>query len=362
MTRPQATTRQHRGLGQPTQRKRRGRIAAATIASSCLVLGVLASQAGSPALAHSDDDDSAFMQRNLVSDIPGLAQKTEPALINPWGIAFSLTSPMWVNNQGHLPGQPSKIQLYRGANGVTPIERVPLQVDASSPTGIVFNDSGKFLIDQGHGSVPANFIFNEIGAGESPFDPASTGQITAWAGATPAPTVTTPASATKTPAFPAGMAMLPATSERGPRLLVANFRFPNGQIDVYNGMFREVTRSGQFVDRKAVQAGLSPYNVAFLDGRVYVAYTNLDGMDAVSVFKRDGTFRKRLVTDDATGPLDAPWGMVIAPDDWGRFGGDLLVANVENGTIRAFDVDDGDFEGTLKDQSGAPLVNVGIWS
>jgi hypothetical protein len=100
----------------------------------------------------------AFQQVNLVSDIPGLAQKTEPALINPWGIAFSDTSPLWVNNQGALPGEPSKIQLYRGANGVQEdIEKLELEVDASSPTGMVFNDSEKFLVDEGQGPVPARF-------------------------------------------------------------------------------------------------------------------------------------------------------------------------------------------------------------
>src|SRR3954447_18257298 len=114
MTGPQATT-QHHGLGRSKQRKRRSRVVAATIASTCLAAGVLASQAGSPAVAHSDDEDSAFRQVNLVSDIPGLAELDNAQLKNPWGIAFGDTTPLWVNSAGDGAGQAHKIQLFSGA-------------------------------------------------------------------------------------------------------------------------------------------------------------------------------------------------------------------------------------------------------
>ena len=72
------------------------------------------------------------------------------------------------------------------------------------------------------------------------------------------------------------------------------------------------------------------------------------------MFKPDGKFKKRLVTGDA---LHGPWGMAIAPKHWGKFGGRLLVGNVDDGKINAFDTRSGNFKGTLKDASGAPLVN-----
>src|SRR3954466_11496800 len=37
---------------------------------------------------------------NLVSDIAAVAQITDAALKNPWGVSFSATSPFWVSNQG----------------------------------------------------------------------------------------------------------------------------------------------------------------------------------------------------------------------------------------------------------------------
>ena len=43
--------------------------------------------------------DSLFAQTNLVSDIPGLAALTDPALHNPWGMSHTDTSPIWTSNQ-----------------------------------------------------------------------------------------------------------------------------------------------------------------------------------------------------------------------------------------------------------------------
>ena len=43
---------------------------------------------------------AAYVQINLVSDIPGLATITEPELVNPWGVSHTTTSPFWTSNQG----------------------------------------------------------------------------------------------------------------------------------------------------------------------------------------------------------------------------------------------------------------------
>ena len=46
-------------------------------------------------------DAAIYVQTNLVSDIPGLAEATDPHLVNPWGVSFSPTgSPFWISNQG----------------------------------------------------------------------------------------------------------------------------------------------------------------------------------------------------------------------------------------------------------------------
>ena len=97
-----------------------------------------------------------------------------------------------------------------------------------------------------------------------------------------------------------------------------------------------------------------------LKDRVYVAYASTanNGGGGVSVFSSGGKFKKRLVTG---GKLNDPWGMAIAPHEWGEFGGALLVSNVDDGKINAFNRRNGRFLGTVKDAMGKPLVNPGLW-
>jgi hypothetical protein len=49
------------------------------------------------------------IQTNLVSDIPGFAAITDPALHNPWGISHTATSPIWTSNQGTGKSQSSLV-------------------------------------------------------------------------------------------------------------------------------------------------------------------------------------------------------------------------------------------------------------
>ena len=370
--RPEAAPQRHRGVSAPAHRTRRGRIAAATVASSCLLLGALAPQLGSTATAdvRAHHPRTTFKQVNLVSDIPGLAKIDDPAVRNPWGIAFGPTTPLWVNNQfspGQDCGSPNcipapadlitKITLYAGANGVQKITKVPLEVEASSPTGMVFNPTKRFRINQGEGRVPALFLFNETHLNKTGDGPEA--RITGWsplAGSPTQHTTTTSTAARKDGVFPNGLALVPGTRHRGARLLVAD----NG-ISIYNARFHELNRPGLFRDRRAEKQGMAPYNAMYLGGRVYITYTNFESTHAVSVFSADGRHHKRLATNGPRGRLQAPWGMAIAPRHWGRFGGDLLVGNVNDGTINAFDRHTGRFQGVLKDADGAPLVNPGLW-
>ncbi|MEP6814231.1 MAG: TIGR03118 family protein [Marmoricola sp.] len=345
--------------------------------AAVLVLGATAAGTPASARSHHGHRGNAFTQRNLVSDIPGLAELTDSNVVNPWGIAFGLganATPLWVNNNG--ASDPTQaIQLYKGATTATdPVVKVGLQVAASVPFGLVFNPTTDFKIDQGAGPTPARFLFTEL------LDPnALEGGITGWANqvippATTPPVTTTPTDARKAPSLPFGLALVPGRTghdehgrsrhdkgDRGNRLLVADGL--TGTVDVYDAAFQPVTGPGLFVDPTIADVGFVPYNVAFLKNRVYVAYADANGGPggAISVFKADGRFQKRLATNGAVGTLQGPWGMAIAPEHWGKFGGRLLVGNVGDGTINVFGRRSGQFKGTVSDASGAPLVNSGLW-
>src|SRR5215204_3032087 len=94
-----------------------------------------------------------YRQTNLVSDVPGLAQFTDPDLVNPWGLIASGTSPWWVANEGT-----GLSTLYNGA-GVKQALVVTVAPTPSGPTGIVFNGSTDFQLVAGTPSTAARFIF-----------------------------------------------------------------------------------------------------------------------------------------------------------------------------------------------------------
>src|SRR5712664_1321956 len=108
----------------------------------------------------------AYLQTNLVSDIPGMAAVTDPNLKNPWGLSSSPpsssspASPIWAadNNAGVST-------LYGIANGAaTPLGLVvqipaPGNLPGGAPTGTVFNGSSSFVVTKGRNSGPSRFLF-----------------------------------------------------------------------------------------------------------------------------------------------------------------------------------------------------------
>jgi uncharacterized protein (TIGR03118 family) len=350
--------------------KRRG-AAALTVA-----VGLVAAMAATPSVganaassAGSGHDSHRFRQVNLVSDIPGMAALTDENVKNPWGIAFGpkkTPTPMWVNNQFNpasaVPGIPApadlltKITLYAGANGVNPISKVPLEVQASSPTGIVFNPTSDFVINQAGTDTPARFLFNETFVNDAGDN--SEGCVTGWSNVpAPAP-ATTRTDACLEGTFPTGLALVPRHEGVPAHLLVVDG--VSAHIHEFDTHFADVTKPSRFMDPHIAGTGMIAYNVMFLKGKVYVTYFNGPGQGggAISVFNRRGMFLKRLVTGD---PLNAPWGMAISPKGWNGFGRALIVGNVDNGMINAFGLKTGRFRGTLKDAHGDPFVNLGLW-
>ena len=64
-------------------------------------------------------------------------------------------------------------------------------------------------------------------------------------------------------------------------------------------------------------------------------------------------------------PLNAPWGLAMAPASFGVFGGDLLVGNFGSGRIDAYaPVSPTHFayKGQLRAATGAPLTIGGLWA
>lgn len=286
-----------------------------------------------------------FTETDLVSDVPHMGQLTDASVKNPWGIALGSMTPLWVANN-----DTSVATIYAGAVKSHPgVTKVPLTVKIPhGSTGQVFNsrasaDPHSFIVTTKGKKSPALFIFDSLG-----------GQIAGWTGDTG---TNARVEATVKGAVYTGLAMARANSQD--RLFAADGG-PHARVDVFDSTWHRI---GSFTDPALVKKGLAPYNVASLDGRLYVSFAPPPGsmaklLGAVDVFSTSGHMIRRLVTG---GALNGPWGMVMAPAHWGSFGGDLLVGNEDGGHINAYSPMTGAFQGTVRNKSGRPFARDGLW-
>jgi uncharacterized protein (TIGR03118 family) len=303
-------------------------------------------------------DASAYVQTDLVSNVKGLAEITDPNLINAWGVSFistpSSSSPFWISNQGT---NSTTVYSVTGSTGVSPeLLKVDIPTTASppnGPTGQVSNPNSKsFILGDG---TSALFIFANLN-----------GQISAWnqgEGTTASVEWTTPG------AVYTGLAV----NEAHTMLYAANDSA--GTIDVYNSSFQPVSLGhNAFATPEAIaKRDLVPFNVTDIGGNVFVTYapeghtaqTRADlGEGAVAVFNERGQLEPfGALLGGPHDPLAAPWGVAVAPSDWGRFSGDLLVGNFSyaHSEINAFNFETGQFEGRIPIFAGSGQLPGGLW-
>ena len=325
---------------------------AAMLAAIALPGAVAAKTVGvSPTLAPDHARKNEYRQTNLVSDIPGVARNTDPNLVNPWGMAATPTSPIWVSDNGA-----DVTTLYSGAIGGSQLLPVPLVVAIpnGAPTGQVFNPSADFSVSNGAFKGAPLFIF----ASEN-------GSITGWNPGVPAPapSVSAQVGVTVPNAVYKGLAI--TADARGDFLYAANFH--SGTIDVFNGQYQLVNRGGSFKD-SSLPAGYAPFNIQNFGGHLFVTYAKHDaakhddiagaGHGFIDVYNLHGHLLQRLVS---RGALNSPWGLAMAPAGFGRFSGDLLVGNFGDGTINAYNPTTGRFIGQLKNEDGNVIAINGLW-
>jgi uncharacterized protein (TIGR03118 family) len=289
---------------------------------------------------------AGYVQTNLVSDIPGLAALTDTALKNPWGVSESATSPFWISDQGM-----GESTLYT-VKGTTLQSEATLSVTTASPTGQVHNSTTGFVVSGT--AKPAAFIFANLN-----------GTITAWnTSLGTGPGTPTTVEATTSGASYTGLAIDPGTQQ----IYAANDTGA-GSIDVFNSSFQRVSLgAGAFVDPN-LPAGLVPFNVQEIKGQLYVTYapsghgaqtSAAAGSGAVAIFSTSGTFIKQVVSGSN---LASPWGITLAPANFGEFHGDLLVGNFSfaDSGINAFNPATGALEGTILIDVGTGHTSGGLW-
>ena len=301
---------------------------------------------------------TAFLATDLVSDQPGVAPVTDTTLVNAWGIALNPNGAFWISANGT-----DLSEVYTGdVNGSLIAQPFKVAIPGGKPTGQVFNGTPDFRVTDGTTSGPAAFIF----ASEA-------GVISGWN-----PNVGVVNNVRPSRVAEVGFTATDGAIYKGLALAkvgTANFLyatdFHNNKIDVFDGQYHKVTLGTggfeTFTDPN-LPAGYAPFNVALLNGKLYVSYAKQDadaeddvagrGNGFVSVFETNGHFDGRLVS---RGDLNSPWGMAIATANFGDFSNDLLVGNFGDGKIHAYNPTTGAEVGTLNESPGHPLVIDGLW-
>jgi uncharacterized protein (TIGR03118 family) len=296
-----------------------------------------------------------YAQHNLVSDGFVPADHINSDVVNAWGLVSGPTTPWWIVDNGT-----GKSTLYNVATGTFPLTVMVPGVggEEGNPTGIVFNGGSGFLVNNGAGTSAARFIF----ASED-------GTISAFRGV-PVVTVVPNAQAPAHGAIYKGLAI---DSDTNGQFLYAT-DFHNGAVDIFDASFHAVTIPGAFTD-PTLPAGFAPFGIQNIAGTIYVTYAlqDEDKEDDVAgpengfvdAFTTTGVFIRRVAS---MGELNSPWGLALAPADFGRFSGDLLVGNFGDGRIHAFDpgtlTSNGEFEavGLLHSAAGKPIQIDGLWA
>ncbi len=286
---------------------------------------------------------ASYTQTNIVSDGSVPAQKTDPTLINPWGV--SIGPAFWIDTAG------TGFSLVDDASGNKQFSvTIPPAVSTEktgSPAGTVFNaDATAFAIP---GSGSAQFLFGNLD-----------GSIAAWNQSTAQPVTVVNNSSAK--AVYTDIAVV--KNNTGTFLLAANFA--GGTVDVFDNTFKSAKLAGSFSDPQ-LPAGYAPFGIHTIGNNVYVTYAQPNaqgrenvgaGLGVVDQFDQNGNL---LVEAIVGGNLNAPWGMALAPAGFGTLGGDLLVGNFGDGVINAYDPVSFALKGQVTDGTGAPIANPGLW-
>jgi uncharacterized protein (TIGR03118 family) len=291
-----------------------------------------------------------YQQTDLVTNSSSVSSTAtlDPNLVNAWGISRSSGSPFWISDNGT-----GLSTLYDNTGAIVPlVVTIPPPMGGtgpSAPTGTVFNFTKAFAVKPGK---PAVFLF----ATED-------GTISGWNPAVNLTSAVLVVDNSKHSAVYKGLAI----GRKGsiPRLYTTNFT--TGQVEMYDHKFQPVTIAGAFQDPN-LPANYSPFGIQNVGGNIVVTFAHRlpgshdedhgTGLGYVDVFDLDGTLLLRL----QHGPFfNAPWGIALAPSDFGAFAHRLLIGNFGDGKIHTFNLVSGMFEGTLLNTDGTQLSIGGLW-
>ena len=303
-----------------------------------------------PALALSLFAPLAFAQHYTQTTL--VTSASDKSLVNPWGISRGSGSPWWVSDNAKGV---STLYIGNGAKqGLTVTIPAAKAGKTGSPTGTIFNGSKTdFLLAP---KTPSVFLFST-----------TDGLIVGWN-----PTVGAVAAVKMTD----GSVYTGLTSAKaeGKQILYAA-NFSKGRVDAFDSSFHRIVVGPELFDDDNLPPNYVPFNVQAIGDNIVVTYalhedgnpveTDGPGFGYVDIYSSTGQLLTRLDHGDW---LNAPWGVALAPLDFGLYSHSLLIGQFagggttqSSGYIAAYDVNTGHFKGLLEDTSGHPIAINGVW-
>jgi uncharacterized protein (TIGR03118 family) len=276
---------------------------------------------------------------NLSSNQVKQALHDDPLLVNGWGMVHAPGSPWWISDEGS-----GWSTLYDGQGNLQTGLKVFVPTAGEngpgSPTGIVWNGSQEFQV-QGWASI---FLFATLD-----------GTISGWAPQSNFNDAIVAVNNSSKGSVYTGLAISSNTS--GNHLYAADIG--NKRVDMFDGGFNLVK---SFTDA-SLPADFAPFGIQDIAGKVYVAFASISGASGgfVEVFKEDGTPARTTPLIQGL-PLNQPWGIALAPGNFGPLSNALLISNnTNNGTIHAFNPLTGQSVGLVKGTDGKTITIDQLW-
>lgn len=292
----------------------------------------------------------AYRQANLASNLSNVANNVTPGLADPWGIAFLPGQPFFLaeNNVGRVTVHDASGLGVRPGSFTVPNSA---GTGFDTPTGIVADQNSFF----GSASLVKPFILVSDQGTIFTWGPDAQGDLS--------PQATLEVNNAARSAVYKGVTILNSSLTQ-PALAVTDFH--GGFIDTFIRGFAPVALPGSFTDPN-LPLEFAPFGIQVIGRQVFVTYAVQDaakhdpvigaGNGVVSIFDMDGNFIRRFAT---AGALNAPWGIAQASANFGPFSNDILIGNIGDGIINAFEPTTGRWVGKLTDGDGKDIIDVGL--
>ena len=159
-----------------------------------------------------------------------------------------------------------------------------------------------------------------------------------------------------------------AVGKSGPKFYATNFQ--SGRVEIFDANFNKLHLYDGAFRLPGLSDKYAPFNIQNVGGNLVVTFAHREpgstdedhgpGLGFAGVFTRGGRLLLRL---EHGSWFNAPWGVALAPSDFGMFSHHLLIGNFGDGTLNAFNLFTGKHEGTLLDDtSGQALTIDGLWA